>query len=54
LWVYEQNAAALAFYERLGGERAERAVIDAPGGGEVAEWRYVWPNAKRVLEALTT
>jgi GNAT superfamily N-acetyltransferase len=54
LWVYEQNSAARAFYDRLGGECAERAVIEAPGGGEVAEWRYVWPNAKRVLAALKT
>ena len=53
LWVYEQNTAARAFYERFGSEPVERAVIDAPGGGEVAAWRYAWPSANRALEALT-
>jgi ribosomal protein S18 acetylase RimI-like enzyme len=52
LWVYERNTAARGFYETLGGEPVERAVIQAPGGGEVAEWRYAWPSAKRGLEAL--
>jgi ribosomal protein S18 acetylase RimI-like enzyme len=52
LWVYEQNAAARAFYESLDGESVERAVVQAPGGGEVAEWRYAWPNAMRILAAL--
>jgi len=52
LWVFEQNTAARGFYESLGGEPVERAVIQAPGGGEVAEWRYAWSSARRVLEAL--
>jgi ribosomal protein S18 acetylase RimI-like enzyme len=52
LWVYEQNTAACGFYKSLGGEPVERAVIQAPGGGEVAEWRYAWPSAKLLLEAL--
>jgi GNAT superfamily N-acetyltransferase len=52
LWVYEQNTAARGFYESIGGEPVERVVIQPPGGGEAAEWRYAWPNAKRVLEAL--
>jgi ribosomal protein S18 acetylase RimI-like enzyme len=52
LWVYEQNTAARGFYESLGSEPVERVVIQAPGGGEVAEWRYAWPTATRALEAL--
>lgn len=44
LWVYEQNIAAQAFYTRLGAERGERKVIQAPGGGEVAEYCYAWSN----------
>ena len=52
LWVYEKNAAAASFYEQLGGERADRAVISAPDGGEVSEWRYTWPSASALLKQL--
>jgi GNAT superfamily N-acetyltransferase len=52
LWVYEQNAAARRFYERLGAAAVERMVIDAPGGGQVAEWRYAWPSSAALLDAL--
>jgi GNAT superfamily N-acetyltransferase len=52
LWVYEKNLAARAFYESLGGKPVERTVVQAPGGGEVAEWRYAWPSAMRILEVL--
>jgi len=43
LWVFDANARARAFYERLGATVVERAVVEAPGGGSVAEWRYAWP-----------
>lgn len=49
LWVYEHNANARRFYEALGGEPVERKVIEPPGGGQVAEWRYVWRNATSLL-----
>ena len=48
LWVLEQNTAAQAFYEALGGSRAERAIVDAPGGvasrlaGTPHKLRYAW------------
>ena len=52
LWVYEKNAAAATFYEKLGGARADRAVISAPDGGEVSEWRYTWSSASALLRHL--
>ena len=52
LWVYENNVAARQFYERLGAKPVERAVVDAPGGGQVAEWRYAWPSPDVLLSAL--
>jgi len=51
LWVFEQNSGARRFYRRLGGHEAERAVVDVPGGGAVAEWRVVWDNPERLLTA---
>ena len=42
LWVFEANHRARRYYERLGAEAVERCVIDAPGGGTVAEWLYAW------------
>jgi ribosomal protein S18 acetylase RimI-like enzyme len=50
LWVLEQNTIAQAFYEALGGQRVERAIVEAPGGdttrlnGAPAKLRYVWPE----------
>jgi GNAT superfamily N-acetyltransferase len=52
LWVYELNARTRAYYERLGAQQVERAVIAAPGGGTVAEWLYAWPDIE-VLHAST-
>ena len=52
LWVYELNVRTRAYYERLGAQQIERAVIAAPGGGTVAEWRYAWPDID-VLHAAT-
>ena len=52
LWVYESNHSARRFYDTLQGQAVERAVIEAPGGGAVAEWRYVWRQPKALIEAL--
>jgi len=52
LWVYELNTRTRAYYERLGAQPIERAVIPAPGGGTVAEWRYAWPDVE-LLHAAT-
>jgi GNAT superfamily N-acetyltransferase len=48
LWVLEQNTAAQAFYEALGGSPGDRAVVDPPGGvpsrlaGSPYKLRYTW------------
>jgi GNAT superfamily N-acetyltransferase len=44
VWVIEANAAARAFYDRLGAIAVERAVVAAPGGGSMAVCRYVWSD----------
>lgn len=55
LWVLEQNVKAQAFYEALGGKRAERRLVVAPGGdparlcGEPYCYRYVWPDPSVLL-----
>ena len=36
LMVYEQNAAAIAFYDAMDGERVERVQEEKPGGGGAA------------------
>jgi hypothetical protein len=49
LWVLENNTAAQAFYEALGGARADHEISDAPGGGEIAAFRYAWPDPSVLL-----
>lgn len=55
LWVLEQNRAAQAFYEALGGTRVERGVVPPPGGvpgrlnGSPACLRYAWPDPGDLL-----
>lgn len=44
LWVYEENTAARAFYERVGGTRQEKTTVENPGGGQASVFRYVWPD----------
>jgi len=53
LWVFEQNVHARRFYSRLGGQDVERAVIEAPGGGSIAEWRVFWNNPEQLLRAVS-
>ena len=48
LWVYEANAPAAAFYDRMGGEAVERALHDNPGGGGAPAIRYAWPDPRRM------
>jgi ribosomal protein S18 acetylase RimI-like enzyme len=50
LWVLEQNVAAQAFYQSLGGKPADRADVQPPGGvgsrlnGSSIRLRYAWPD----------
>jgi ribosomal protein S18 acetylase RimI-like enzyme len=49
LWVLEQNRAAQAFYQALGGTYAGSEPDDEPGGGTVVGLRYVWPDPSTLL-----
>ena len=52
LWVFEANHRTRALYERLGAIVVERAVVDAPGGGQASAWRYAWESASQLNRAL--
>jgi len=49
LWVMEANAAARAFYDRLGARNVETIALADPGGGSAPNCRYVWPDARVLL-----
>ena len=49
LWVFEENTAARAFYERLGGVNQEKATVDNPGGGQASVFRYVWADPSSLI-----
>jgi ribosomal protein S18 acetylase RimI-like enzyme len=44
LWVLEQNERAQAFYDAIGGRRADARETEAPGGGVINAFRYVWDD----------
>jgi len=44
LWAYEKNAAALRFYERLGGIKTACQAEEAPDGSQVMAVRYCWQD----------
>ncbi|GCB51670.1 GNAT family N-acetyltransferase [Streptomyces sp. NL15-2K] len=56
LWVLEQNTAAQAFYQAMGGTRVEKAPVPAPGGvasrlaGSPAMLRFTWPDASLLAQ----
>lgn len=51
LWVLEQNTAAQAFYEAMGGVCAGREIRGPfPGGGTAPGLRYVWPEPAQLLQ----
>ena len=52
LWVFEGNAPARRFYEKLGANIVERVIAEAPGGGRIAEWRYAWADANDLCHAI--
>jgi ribosomal protein S18 acetylase RimI-like enzyme len=52
LWVYENNTAAIRFYQSLGARPCERQVAEVPGGGMAAEWRYAWDSPALLLAHL--
>lgn len=50
LWVLESNAGARKFYERIGGQLAEKTIMSNPGGGESPVLQYVWPDLIQLVE----
>jgi len=52
LLVYDANTAARGFYERLGGRPQARMDEIAPDGRPAVVWRYVWPAASVLAQAL--
>ena len=44
LFVYEKNARARAFYERMQGELVEHTTGRSPDGGNAVTLRYQWRN----------
>jgi len=49
LWVYERNAPARRFYERLGGVRVESARELALDGERVDSLRYAWSEPAELV-----
>ena len=49
LWVLEGNKAAQGFYQARGGKCAGSKTSDAPGGGTIFAFRYVWPDPTVLL-----
>jgi ribosomal protein S18 acetylase RimI-like enzyme len=49
LWVLQQNEAAQAFYDALGGERVETKLRGPfPGGGRAMSHRYHWADSAQL------
>lgn len=48
LLVFAENAAARAFYERLGGEVIEQTERSRAGSEPIALCRYQWPSANKL------
>jgi ribosomal protein S18 acetylase RimI-like enzyme len=49
LWVLQQNTAAQAFYESIGGRRVGDGLTAPPGGGTAPTFRYAWPDPAALL-----
>jgi GNAT superfamily N-acetyltransferase len=49
LWVLEGNKAAQVFYQARGGKRVGSKTSEAPGGGTIVAFRYVWPDPSALL-----
>jgi GNAT superfamily N-acetyltransferase len=49
LWVFERNTQARGFYAHLGGRNVERALVEAPGGGQVPRCRVAWSDPGHLM-----
>jgi ribosomal protein S18 acetylase RimI-like enzyme len=52
LWVYDANAGACRFYERLGAVRLHAEVVDTAGDGRARAVVYGWPTMEALRSAL--
>jgi len=50
LSVLEPNMPARRFYESLGATNYESRNWEPPGGGQVVDLRYTWPDARTLLD----
>jgi GNAT superfamily N-acetyltransferase len=53
LWVWEENHAARAVYEHLGGRAEDAEAVTAPDGHVVVHRRYVWDDVQTLLKQCT-
>jgi len=51
LSVLEPNVPARRFYESLGAINFESRNWEPPGGGQVVDLRYTWPDSQKLLDA---
>jgi ribosomal protein S18 acetylase RimI-like enzyme len=51
LWVLQQNTAAQAFYDAMGGRRVGEGVSEPPGGGTATTFRYAWPDPAALVRS---
>ena len=51
--VLENNRAAQGFYAALGGKHVLSVPWVPPGGGEVIEFKYHWPDIKLLIGGIT-
>ena len=52
LWAFDGNVRTCRYYERLGADIVKRQVIEAPGGGMLAERCYAWQDVATLKRAL--
>lgn len=50
LWVYEENAPARRFYEKLGAVYSGSETYENPGGGKARVARYAWASFDDILK----
>ncbi len=49
LWVLEDNLRAIQFYEKLQGQRREKAIEKELGSKPVDKLRYYWPDVTELI-----
>jgi ribosomal protein S18 acetylase RimI-like enzyme len=51
LWVLQQNTAAQAFYEAIGGQRVGEGLSKPPGGGTAPTFRFAWTDPAALVRS---